>query len=99
MFVLVAYDVEARRTSKLRKALSRFLGHEQNSVFFGDISESGLKQLRAAISQVSEPGDRILEISAANRNNVRVCTLEKHPGNGALQEREDTRHVSNAAVL
>ena len=99
MFVLIAYDVEARRTSKMRKALSPFLGHEQNSVFFGDISESGLAKLRAAISRVSKPGDRILEISAANRHNVRVCTLEKHPDNSVLQERRDVRHTSNAAIV
>ncbi len=99
MFVLVAYDVEARRTSKMRKALSPFLGHEQNSVFFGDLSQSGVKKLRAAISRVAKPGDRIVEISAANRHNVQVHVLEKNPDNGVLQEREDKRHVSNAAIL
>lgn len=98
MFVLVAYDVESRRTSKLRKALSPFLGHEQNSVFFGDITESGLKKLRAAIVKVTEPGDSILEISAENRHNVRIYRLEKND-NGLLQEKSDRRHVSNAAIL
>ena len=98
MFVLVAYDVESRRTSKLRKVLSPYLGHEQNSVFFGDITESGLKKLRAAIAKVAEPGDSILEISAENRHNVRICQLEKND-NGMLKEIKDQRHVVNAAIL
>jgi CRISPR-associated protein Cas2 len=37
MFVLVAYDVDARRTAKYRRLLVKYLGHEQFSVFFGDI--------------------------------------------------------------
>ena len=99
MFVLVTYDVESRRTAKLRKVLSPFLGHEQNSVFYGDISNSGLKKLRAAIAKVAVQGDKILEISAENRHNVRICILEKNDHNGKLQEKNDQRHVANATIL
>ena len=99
MFVLIAYDVEARRTSKMRKALAPFLGHEQNSVFFGNLSESGARKLRAAIAKVAKPDDKILEISAANRHNVKVALLKKHPESGVLQKIDDRRHRANAAAI
>ena len=44
MFVLVADDVYARRTAKYRKLLVKYLGHEQFSVFFGDIRRSTLEK-------------------------------------------------------
>ena len=39
MFVMVSYDVPARRTEIYRKMLKEFLVHEQASVFMGDLPE------------------------------------------------------------
>jgi len=40
MFAMVTYDVPAKRTEVFRKLLSRYLTHEQNSVFMGRLSEA-----------------------------------------------------------
>ncbi len=44
MFVVITYDVSSRRTEIFRKILTRFLTHEQNSVFLGDLTESSWKR-------------------------------------------------------
>ena len=99
MFVLITYDVEARRTRLYRKLFGQFLGHEQNSVFFGDLTEASHRKLRSLIQKVAIPDDRILEISAVNRRNVAATVLMKNPNNGTLAESQITKHVDNAAIL
>ena len=37
MFVVVCYDVPAKRTEIFKKLLKEYLVHEQNSVFMGDL--------------------------------------------------------------
>jgi CRISPR/Cas system-associated endoribonuclease Cas2 len=34
MFVLFTYDVNSKRCNLFKKLLRKYLGHEQNSVFF-----------------------------------------------------------------
>jgi len=45
MFVILIYDVEAHRTTKLLKLCRRYLNWVQNSCFEGNLSETQLKQL------------------------------------------------------
>ncbi len=96
MFVLVSYDVPADRTAKFRKLLKSHLGHEQFSVFFGDLPESSLIKLRDALRKLLKPGDRVLEITAANRHNVDVRCWD---AGGTPAQTEDKRHTSNAVII
>ena len=77
MFMLVTYDVEAKRTAIFRKILRRYLNHEQYSVFSGDITEAAAIRLRRELSGVMIQEDRLTEITAANRRNVQVAHLVK----------------------
>ncbi|WP_295541155.1 CRISPR-associated endonuclease Cas2 [uncultured Thiohalocapsa sp.] len=100
MFMLVTYDVEAKRTNIFRKLLRRYLNHEQYSVFSGDITEAAAIQLRRELSGLMIPEDRITEITAANRHNVNVVHLTKHAsGKGEIRREEDRRHRSDFHVL
>ena len=45
MYVILVYDVDQKRTSKMLKLCRRYLSWIQNSVFEGQISEVQLKQL------------------------------------------------------
>lgn len=99
MYVLIAYDVAAGRTEIFRKLLSRYLTHQQNSVFSGSLPDSEMRRLRAELSQVAEPGDRLMEVVAANRRNVIVSVLRKNEDNGALQAEEDPSHKQGAAIF
>lgn len=52
MYVLMTYDVEAKRTEKFKKLMRRYLEHVQFSVFSGDLSEAKLMELRRAVSRL-----------------------------------------------
>lgn len=99
MFVLVTYDVEARRTNLYRKVLGKFLGHEQNSVFFGDMTDAQHKRMRSSIQKISRLGDRLIEFVVQNRHNVTVKQLVKETENGTVSEALVTRHTMNAEVI
>ena len=55
MYVLICYDVPSGRTEKYRKVLTRYLVHEQNSVFGGDLPESKLLKLRSELGSIACP--------------------------------------------
>jgi CRISPR-associated protein Cas2 len=99
MFVVITYDVAADRTQVYRKLLVRYLTHEQNSVFAGDLTESSWRKLKADISKKSVPEDRLLVFKAENRHNMTAMTLAKSAGNGALIEKSMLHHSSGSLIL
>ena len=100
MFLLVTYDVEAKRTNKFKKLLRRYLNHDQYSVFTGDITEAKAIQLRRELSQLMIPSDRVTEIRAANRQNIEINHLAKaSSGKGELKQTPVDDHRRDFAVL
>jgi CRISPR-associated protein Cas2 len=100
MFMLMTYDVEAKRTGIFRKLLRRYLNHEQYSVFTGDITEAEAIRLRREISELMIPEDRLTEVTAANRRNVQVTHLVKSAsGKGELSRQDDNRHKTDFGVI
>ena len=75
MFVLVSYDVAAGRTERFRKLLSRYLVHEQNSVFCGLMGRPDFRELEAGLKAALTETDRILVLVCKNRFNVDVVRL------------------------
>lgn len=100
MYMLMTYDVEASRTGKFRKLLKRYLMHEQFSVFSGDITEAQAIRLRRELSQLLIPGDRVTEVTAANRNNVEVVQFSKNESNkGEMKSHTDNNHKIDFSVM
>lgn len=99
MFLMITYDVQADRTEIFKRLLVRFLTHEQNSVFAGDLTESEYRKLRAGLSRIAIPGDRILQFKTRNRHNVEAVILSKNAGNGALEEQSMPHHSMNATII
>ena len=99
MFVLITYDVQAKRTEIYKRFLLKFLTHEQNSVFAGDLTESEYRKLKAGLSKISCPGDRVLQFRAKNRHNIDASVLAKNDRNGALEERSLLHYKLNALIL
>jgi len=99
MFVVITYDVQADRTEVFRKIVTKFLTHEQNSVFLGDLTDSSWKKLRQALSNAMLPGDRILKLEARNKHNVSVSNLRKNSGNGAMEEVAALHHEKSSLIL
>jgi CRISPR-associated protein Cas2 len=85
MYMLMTYDVEAQRTENFKKLLRRYLIHEQFSVFSGDITEANAIKLRRQLSQLIIPGDRITEVTSANRQNVEVVHFFKASDKGEMK--------------
>ena len=85
MFVMISYDVPAKRTEIYKKMLKEFLVHEQASVFMGDLPESEVVRLTARISERMGPEDRILKLVCRNRHNVEVQRLSKDALGGPMR--------------
>lgn len=54
MFVILVYDVNAKRVSKVKKICERFLIRKQNSVFEGNITGAKLNKLKDQLQKVMD---------------------------------------------
>ena len=99
MYVLITYDVEARRTRHFHKLLSRYLIQEQNSVFGGDLTEGELLKLHRDLAKLATGADRVFQVLAQNRHNVAVSLLHKSDGNASLEQVAHDHHATDAIIL
>lgn len=100
MFMLITYDVEAKRTEKFKKLLRRYLNHEQYSVFTGDITEAQAIRLQRELSQLMMPDDKVTELRAINRKNIEVCRIAKsETGKGEISRTPIEDHRRDFAVV
>lgn len=61
MYVILVYDMEAKRTVKMLKLCRKYLNWIQNSVFEGEITEAKLKELLSlAKKQMNIDSDSII---------------------------------------
>ncbi|WP_247730098.1 CRISPR-associated endonuclease Cas2 [Halovivax limisalsi] len=74
MFVLVTYDVPAKRTRIYRKLLRKHLEHIQYSVFYGDITEGQLVTIQNEIHNVLDSDDSVY-IFESNVSASVECTV------------------------
>ena len=54
MFVIVTYDVNVKRNSKMLKICRKYLTHIQKSVFEGQITEAKLNKLKNELKKAAE---------------------------------------------
>ena len=99
MYILMTYDVESRRTRYFHKVLSRYLIHEQNSVFGGDLTDASILRLHRELSRITDENDRIFQVIAPNRHNVSVSLLRKSAGNNTLEVISHNHHSEDAIIL
>lgn len=52
MFVVLAYDVQSKRVSKVMKTVKKYLPAVQKSVYEGFITESKLKSLKKELREI-----------------------------------------------
>ncbi|WP_144904262.1 CRISPR-associated endonuclease Cas2 [Halobellus captivus] len=74
MFVLVTYDVPAKRTRIYRKLLRKHLEHIQYSVFYGDITEGQLVTIQNEIQNILDSDDSVY-IFESNISASVECTV------------------------
>ncbi len=92
MYVVVFYDVPAKRTRLFHKKLGCYLNWMQNSVFAGDLTAAQYKKLRRELEELMEEEDHLAFVSTENRHNIEVETVsggtsefdDSHQGSGVL---------------
>jgi CRISPR-associated protein Cas2 len=52
MYVIVVYDIDVNRVSKVCKCLRQWLNWVQNSVFEGEVTAAKLRQIKAALGEI-----------------------------------------------
>ena len=55
MFVLMVYDVDVKRATKILKTGRKYLNHIQNSVLEGELSPAQYKKLRFEVEEIMDP--------------------------------------------
>ena len=65
MYVLLVYDVEVKRVTKVHKFLKRHLHWVQNSVFEGELTDAQLETIKAGLRRLlSADADSVLIYTA-----------------------------------
>ena len=59
MYVITAYDVEAKRTQVFKKICQRFLVRVQNSVFEGELTKAQLRDLESRLKKAVKPNETV----------------------------------------
>ncbi len=52
MYIILVYDVNVKRTTKVMKTCREYLNHIQNSVFEGEVSKSKLEEMKSKIKKI-----------------------------------------------
>ncbi|MEO1413153.1 MAG: CRISPR-associated endonuclease Cas2 [Bacteroidota bacterium] len=70
MYVIAVYDVASERTGKMLKLCRRYLHWIQNSVFEGELSEVGYRELKLAAEAIliPEEGDSFIVFKNRHRH-------------------------------
>ena len=75
MFVIVTYNVSAKRVSKVMKTCRKYLTHVQKSVFEGMITEGKLNSLKKELEKKIEPAEDAICIYKID--NLKYTSKEK----------------------
>lgn len=84
MFVILTYDVNAKRVSKVMKTCRKYLTHEQNSVFEGVITEKNLNKLKREIERIIDvDSDRVniyemQSLKFTMKEKIGLCTRDSN---------------------
>ncbi|MGM9977697.1 MAG: CRISPR-associated endonuclease Cas2 [Clostridium sp.] len=71
MFVIITYDVEEKRITRVRKKLKMYLTWTQNSVFEGEITEAKLRKCLAELDKILiKSKDSLYIYKVKNSNNI-----------------------------
>ena len=60
MYIILVYDVDVKRVSKMLKLCRRYLHWIQNSVFEGELTEAQLKEFKYEINELIKDNDSVI---------------------------------------
>lgn len=81
MYIILIYDVNVKRVSKVMKICREYLEHIQNSVFEGEIKQSSLRDLKRRLREtMDKEEDSVIIYNLWNSNFKRdILGVEKNP--------------------
>jgi len=81
MYVLIVYDVEVKRVTKIHKFLKRYLHWVQNSVFEGEVTDSQIETIKAGLKKLlDKETDSVLIYIARDQKWLTKETIGKERG-------------------
>jgi CRISPR-associated protein Cas2 len=82
MYIIIVYDVDIKKVSKINKFLKSYLEWKQNSVFEGEVSESQLEKIKIKLKNIIDENiDSILIYKFPSRKGMEmeVIGIDKSP--------------------
>jgi CRISPR-associated protein Cas2 len=68
MYVLIVYDIEVKRVTKVHKFLKRHLNWVQNSVFEGELTDAQIESVKAGLRRIlNDETDSVLFYTARDQ--------------------------------
>ena len=81
MYILIVYDVEVKRVTKVHKFLKKYLHWVQNSVFEGELTPAQIEELKSGLNKIIDRElDSILMFVARERRWLEKEIIGKERG-------------------
>ncbi len=81
MYILIVYDVEVKRVTKVHKFLKRYLHWVQNSVFEGELTPAQIEAMKSGLNKIIDnTADSILMFVARERRWLEKEVIGKESG-------------------
>lgn len=78
MYLIVVYDIQEERVNKVCKFLRTYLYWIQNSVFEGEVTESGFEEIKTKLKDIiDENVDSIIFFKLPSSKNIKKEILGK----------------------
>jgi CRISPR-associated protein Cas2 len=81
MYVILVYDVNEERVSKINRYLKRFLLWRQNSVFEGEISEALIESMVRGIKKIIKDDDSMVIYKFKVKSYIEDLVIGSDKGN------------------
>ena len=78
MYIILTYDVNQKRVSKVHKLIKQYLNWIQNSVFEGEIRESKLKELLEKLNRITKEEDKLIYFETPTIKNIIIKDLHNN---------------------
>ena len=81
MYIILVYDVDEKRVSKVNKYLKRYLLWRQNSVFEGEISDKLLEHMISGVNKILKEQDSLIIYKFKVKSYIENIILGNDKGN------------------
>ncbi len=81
MYILIVYDIEVKRVTKVHKFLKRYLHWVQNSVFEGELTPAQIEEMKSGLNKIiARDSDSILMFVARDKKWLEKEVIGKERG-------------------